>query len=64
MKRSDIAPFLKEMNASFAAQVEELQKRGLLKKKQVEDMKAGCSDGARMTLLTLIEKGTIKVEED
>lgn len=63
MKRTDVVELLKELNAAFAAQVEELQGRGLLKKKQVEDMKAGCSDGARICIHLLQEKGYLKVEE-
>lgn len=59
MKRSEIATFLKEMNESFASQMSGLP----IKKKALEDMKAGFSDGARITLMSLIEKGHIKVED-
>ena len=63
MKRAEVPEFLKELNQLFADQMGELSKRGLLKKKQVEDMKAGFSDGTRICLSMLQEKGHLKIEE-
>lgn len=63
MKRADVVELLKELNDSFEAQIGELAKRGLLKKKQVEDMKAGCRDGARICIHMLQEKGHLKLED-
>lgn len=59
MKRSEIPEFLEKMNASFLIQMKSLP----LKRKTLEDLKAGFSDGARCTLLQLIEEGIIQVEE-
>jgi hypothetical protein len=63
MKRAEIPEFLKELHDLFDGQMEELMKRGLLKKKQLEDMKAGFRDGSRICLTMLQEKGHLKVDE-
>jgi len=63
MKRDEVVNVLKELNQTFDAQMQPLLERKLLKKKQVEDMKAGCSDGARICIHLLQEKGFLKVED-
>jgi len=59
MKRSEIPGFISEMNAMFAQQMSALP----VKKKALEDMKAGFSDGVRICIHMLQEKGHLKVEE-
>ncbi len=64
MKRSDMTAFLKKMNDRFAAELGGIPARIRPKKKSMEDMKAGFADGARMTILQLIDDGILTLEED
>lgn len=59
MKRAEIPEFIKELNQLFGEQMSRLP----IKKKALEDMKAGFSDGVRICLHMLQEKGHLKVEE-
>lgn len=59
MKRAEIPEFIGELNQLFANQMSRLP----IKKKALEDMKAGFSDGVRICLHVLQEKGHLKVEE-
>lgn len=63
MKRNEVVELLKELNQTFDTQMQPLLERKLLTKKRVEDMKAGCSDGARICISMLQEKGLLKIED-
>ena len=63
MKREEMSEILKEVAKTFEDQLKPLLERKLLKKKQVEDMIAGCKDGAHILTGILQDKGLIKIEE-
>jgi len=63
MKRADIPAFLQKMNDMFAQQMDQIPPHVRPKKKSLGDMKAGFSDGARMTFSQLVEDGIIKIED-
>ena len=58
MKKDEVPEFIKEMNQLFADQMSRLP----IKKKALEDMKAGFSDGVRICLHMLQEKGHLKID--
>lgn len=65
MKRSELAEVMREIKQTFEAQLQPLVGRKMgLKKNQLEDMKAGCSDGARMCIQFLVQKGFLTIEGD
>jgi hypothetical protein len=60
MKQSEVPGFLKEVRDSFAEQMSRVP----VKKKTLEDLKAGFSDGVRACLYALKEKGHLTIEDD
>lgn len=60
MKRSQVTVIVKSLAEEFAKQVGAMP----FKKNQREDLVAGFRDGARSTLLHLIELGELTVQED
>lgn len=65
MKRSELGEVMREVKETFVSQLQPMVGGKLgLKKRQLEDMKAGCSDGARMCIQFLVQKGFLTIEED
>lgn len=64
MKRSQLIAFGHSASDQARAQLTKLQRRGLYKKAQVEDIALGFRDGWSSCVRALVDLGALTVEED